>query len=593
MANFLSKQEAFNEMLKGHYALGMIESGSEKRQLEFDALNEPILWSHNGADLMTLLKGFRGHPNYKLDYLTDLTAYVHDVHHSFVVVYQIYSPSTHVRLRLKLLIREGEVVPSVTSLFASADWNEREVYDMFGIVFGNHPDLRRIMMDERFVGHPLRKDYDIKQRMPFPDNIMISMDRCPTNERGEFLPCENKESNSAPRESLFDVYNPSVLLNLGPSHPAMHGTLRVMCRINGETIEDAKCEPGYLHRAIEKLGETNTYHQWFVYTDRLNYCSALNNNIAYAMAVENLLGLTLPERAVWIRMMCMELSRIIDHLICVAINALDMGAMTIFWHLYRWREEAYTMIEGMCGMRLTTTYARIGGLSYDLYEGFHKDLAHFCDGMLRALDDMEVMLTRNRIWIDRTKGVGKLSAKQALALSATGPVLRASGVDIDLRRDRPYYFYEDVDFDVVIASNGDVFDRYLVRTEEMRQSVRLLRQFQARIKPGPIWVDNPQVRIPEKIDVYTKMEVLIHHFKIFMEGIDVPPGEAYTAVEGPNGELGFYIISRGGPKAWRLRIKSPSFMHYQLTEKTLAGERIPDAISILGSVNIVAGELDR
>jgi NADH dehydrogenase I D subunit len=392
---------------------------------------------------------------------------------------------------------------------------------------------------------------------------------------------------------LQDFYNPNILINLGPSHPAMHGTLRVMCRINGETIEDAVCEIGYLHRAIEKLGEEKTYHQWMVYTDRLNYCSALNNNVAYAMAVENLLNISPTERCQYIRVMCMELARIIDHIICVAINALDLGAMTVFWLLYHWREEAYTMIESMCGMRLTTTYARIGGMSYDLPDNFTERLWKFCEEFPKALDEVEGLLTSNRIWIDRTKGVGIISKENALKYNITGPSLRASGIDADLRRDRPYYIYSDLDFDVAIGSNGDVYDRYLVRLEEMRQSIRILQQCNKRIPTGPLWVDDRRVHIPSKMDVYNKMEVLIHHFKIFMEGIDVPKGEAFTAVEGPNGELGFYIVSRGGPKAWRMRVKSPSFAMFQAFEATSKGGKIPDAVAHLGSVNIIAGELDR
>jgi len=392
---------------------------------------------------------------------------------------------------------------------------------------------------------------------------------------------------------LQDFYNPNVLINLGPSHPAMHGTLRVMCRVNGETIEDANCEIGYLHRAIEKLGEDKTYHQWMVYTDRLNYCSALNNNIAYAMAVENVMNISITERCMWIRVMCMELARIIDHIICVAINALDLGAMTVFWLLYHWREEAYTMIESMCGMRLTTTYARIGGMSYDIPDNLRERLWKFCEDFPRALDEVEGLLTSNRIWIDRTRGVGVISKEDALKFSITGPSLRASGVDLDLRRDRPYYIYPELDFDVVVGSNGDVYDRYLVRLEEMRQSTRILKQCNDRMPEGPLWVNDKRVQIPEKIDVYTKMEVLIHHFKIFMEGIDVPKGEAFTCVEGPNGELGFYIVSRGGPKAWRMRVKSPSFMLFQSFEASVKGGKIPDAVAHLGSVNIIAGELDR
>jgi NADH dehydrogenase I D subunit len=395
------------------------------------------------------------------------------------------------------------------------------------------------------------------------------------------------------RHNLSDFYNPNVLVNLGPAHPAMHGTLRVMCRINGETIEDAACELGYLHRGIEKLGEEKTYHQWMVYTDRLNYCSALNNNIAYAMTIENIMSISPTERCQWIRVMCMELSRIIDHLVCIAANALDIGAMTVFFLLIRWREEAYTMIESMCGMRLTTTYARIGGMSYDIPETLIPRMRKFIEEFPKAIEEAEKLLNGNRIWIDRTQGVGVISREEALQYSITGVCARASGIDHDLRRDRPYYMYNDLDFDVVVASHGDVLDRYLVRIEEMKQSARILGQCVKRLPGGPLWVSDKRVQIPEKMDVYSKMEVLIHHFKIFMEGIDVPPGESFTCVEGPNGEVGFYVVSRGGPKAWRMRVKSPSFMHFQNFEKSVKGGKIPDAIAHIGSINIIAGELDR
>jgi NADH-quinone oxidoreductase subunit C/D len=395
------------------------------------------------------------------------------------------------------------------------------------------------------------------------------------------------------RKNLADFYNPQVMINLGPSHPAMHGTLRVMCRVNGETVEDATCEIGYLHRAIEKLAEEKTYHQWIVYTDRLNYCSALTNNIAYCMAVEDILGIEITDRCKWVRVICMELARIIDHIICIAINALDMGALTCFWYLYHWREEAYTMIEGMCGMRLTTSYARIGGMSYDLPENFSTEMAKFLKGLPKTIDDVAKLLNSNRIWLDRTKDVGVLTAQEAIDFGVTGPCLRASGVDFDLRKNRPYYTYPELDFETVIGTKGDVYDRHLVRMEEMRQSVKILEQCMRKLPKGPIWVEDRRVRIPDKADVYSNMEVLIHHFKIFMEGIDVPPGESYNCVEAPNGELGFYVVSRGGPKAWRIKIKSPSLMHFQSFEHTMRGAKIPDAVAVLGSLNIIAGELDR
>ncbi len=395
------------------------------------------------------------------------------------------------------------------------------------------------------------------------------------------------------RQNLSDFYNPQVMINMGPSHPSMHGTLRVMCRVNGEVVEDATCEIGYLHRAIEKLAEQKTYHQWIVYTDRLNYCSALTNNIAYVMAVEDLLKIEVTERCQWIRVICMELARIIDHLICIAINALDMGALTCFWYLYHWREEAYTMIEAMCGMRLTTSYSRIGGMSYDLPDNFKSMMTKFLKGLPKSIDDVEKLLSANRIWVDRTKDVGILTKAECLDFGLTGPVARASGVDFDLRRDRPYYTYPELDFEVVVGVNGDVYDRYLVRMEEIRQSAHILAQCVNKLPEGPLWVDDRLIKIPAKADVYNNMETLIHHFKIFMEGIDVPEGESYNCVESPNGELGFYIVSRGGPKAWRTRVKPPSLLLFQSFEYSMKGAKIPDAVSILGSLNIIAGELDR
>lgn len=554
------------------------------RKVEVDSISEPVIWAKDPQDAKYLVKAFMIDLNSKINFLSDVTAYENldkvDGDKRFVLVYQLYSTESFVRIRIKTSLELNEEAQTISDIFSGANWLEREVYDMFGIKFKGHPNLRRIMMDERFTGHPLRKEYPMKQREPFANNIALNLGASEMTQKEE-------------RTNLSDLYNPNVLLNLGPAHPATHGTLRVMCRANGEVIEDAACEIGYLHRAIEKLGEEKTYHQWMVYTDRLNYCSALNNNVTYAMAVENILGIQITDRCMWIRMICMELSRIIDHLVCLAANIMDCGGLTVFFLLIHWREEAYTMIESMCGMRLTTSYARIGGMSYDLPDNFEARLKKFCEDFPKAIDEMEQLVTHNRIWIDRTKNVGVISKEDALKLSITGPSLRASGINHDLRRDRPYYGYSELDFDVVIGSKGDVYDRYLVRVEEMRQSTKMLSQCLSKLPKGPLWVEDKRVRIPDKIDVYTKMEVLIHHFKIFMEGIDVPKGEAFTCTEGPNGEVGFYIVSRGGPKAWRMRVKSPSFMMFQAFEASIKGAKISDAVAHLGSVNIIAGELDR
>lgn len=384
-----------------------------------------------------------------------------------------------------------------------------------------------------------------------------------------------------------------VIVNIGPTHPAMHGALRMVAKLNGETIEKSYCEFGYTHRAKEKLGENRTFHQWIVYSDRLNYCSALLNNVAYALSVERLLGVETPPRCVWIRMMASEIARIIDHLICVGINAVDLGAFSFFLYGFHQREEAYTLIEKLCGARLTTSYTRIGGLMHDAPPGWEQEVKDWVKRTRTVIDEMDKLLTTNRIWVQRTQGVGVFNKEDCMRYSYSGPNARAAGIDRDLRRDQPYLYYKDVEFDVPVAQNGDVYDRYMVRLEEIRQSLNILVQCADRIKPGPIWSEDKRVRIPDKDVVYNTMEGMIHHFKFFMSGFEVPPGEAYTAVEASNGELGFYIVSKGAPQAHRLRIRGPSVYHFQALSPMCEGLKIADMVAALGSINIIAGELDR
>jgi NADH dehydrogenase I D subunit len=384
-----------------------------------------------------------------------------------------------------------------------------------------------------------------------------------------------------------------VIVNIGPTHPAMHGALRMVAKLNGETIEKSYCEFGYTHRAKEKLGENRTYHNFIVYTDRLNYCSALINNVTYAMAVEKLMGIEVPQRCTWIRMICCELARVIDHLICVGINAVDLGAFSFFLYGFHQREEAYTLIEKLSGARLTTSYTRIGGLMADAPEGWEKEVKDWVKRTRKVIDEMDALLTGNRIWHQRTKGVAVFNREMCMKYSWTGPNARAAGIDRDLRRDQPVMFYKDVEFDVPTAQNGDVFDRYLVRMEEIRQSLNIIVQCADKLKPGPIWVEDKRVRIPDKDVVANTMEGLIHHFKFFMKGFDVPAGEAYTCFEGGNGELGFYIVSKGGPNAHRMRIRGPSVWHYQGLTPMSEGQKVADMVAGLGSINVIAGELDR
>jgi NADH-quinone oxidoreductase subunit C/D len=391
-----------------------------------------------------------------------------------------------------------------------------------------------------------------------------------------------------------DLWDDSrVIVNVGPTHPAMHGALRTVAKLNGETIEKCYSAFGYTHRAKEKLGENRTYHQWIVYSDRLNYCSALINNVTYAMAVERLMGVEVPTRAVWIRMIAAELARVTDHLICIGINAVDLGAFSFFLYGFHQREEAYTLIEKLCGARLTTSYTRIGGLFADAPDGWEKEVKAWVARTRKTIDEMDSLLTNNKIWYQRTKGIGVFTKEQCMQYSYSGPNARAAGIDRDLRRDQPCMFYQDVEFDVPVAQNGDVFDRYMIRLEEIRQSLNIITQCCDRIKKGPIWSEDKRVRIPDKDVVHNTMEGMIHHFKFFMTGFDVPEGEAYTTFEAANGELGFYIVSKGAPRAHRLRIRGPSVYHFQGLDTMVRGEKIADLVASLGSINIIAGELDR
>lgn len=384
-----------------------------------------------------------------------------------------------------------------------------------------------------------------------------------------------------------------MVLNLGPSHPAFHGALRTQVRLDGETIVGAASEIGYLHRCFEKHSESSTYQQVIPYTDRLNYCSALMNNVGYCKAVEDLMGLVLPDRAIVIRVLICELSRVIDHLVCVGTNIVDIGALTNFWYAFNVREKVYTLIEKVTGARLTYSYTRVGGLARDLYDGFESDLRAVMVEVLKAVDDITGLVAKNKIFVDRTRDVGIVTAEQALAWGFTGPCLRASGVDHDLRKKAPYYGYETYDFEAVIGENGDTYDRILVRLEEIRQSSKIIEQCLKRLPKGPIMVDDKRVAFPDKEDVYGSIEGLMNHFKLVMHGIQPPIGTIYSATEAANGELGYYLISDGTLNPYRLKVRPPCFPLFAAYEEVIKGHMIADAIAILGSFNVVVGELDR
>lgn len=383
-------------------------------------------------------------------------------------------------------------------------------------------------------------------------------------------------------------------LNVGPSHPTTHGVLRLILELDGDLI--AKCEPvlGYLHRGDEKIAENMTYNQFVPYTDRLDYIAPLANNVAYVLAVEKLTDIEIPERCQAIRVLVCELARISSHLLGMGVFGMDAGAWTPFMYTFTEREKLYTLFEELTGARFTTSYTRIGGVSRDVPDGWLSRVIKFCDELPKAIDEVEKLLTRNRIFLDRTEDIGVISKEDALAWGITGPNLRASGVDLDLRKDKPYCGYEQYDFDVPIGVKGDCYDRYLVRIEEIRQSIRIVRQVIDDF-PGGSWYaeDAKKIFAPPKAKILTSMEELIQNFMIVTEGPQVPPGEVYFEAENPKGILGFYVYSKGGGVPYRLKIRAPSFCNLSILEKMAPGHMLSDITVILGSLDFVMGECDR
>jgi NADH-quinone oxidoreductase subunit D len=387
----------------------------------------------------------------------------------------------------------------------------------------------------------------------------------------------------------------TMTINMGPQHPSTHGVLRLVLELDGEQIVKAVPHIGYLHRGVEKLAESRTYHQALPLTDRLDYLAPMSNNLGYVLAVEKLLGITdeIPERAKVVRVLMAELTRIKSHLVWLATHALDIGAMTVFLYCFRERERVMDMYEQISGARMTSNYFRVGGLSADLPEGIEKDMREFATEMPEHVDMYEGLLTGNKIWQKRIIGVGEISGEDAIDIGLTGPSLRGSGVDWDLRRDNPYSGYEEYDFNVPVRNDCDTWARYKVRLDEIRESSKIVIQALDKLKPGPILADVPKVCLPPKQDVVNTIEGLIHHFKIVSEGFKPEPGEVYVGVEAPKGELGFYLVSDGGPRPYRMKIRPPSFLNLQALPKMAEGRMLADLVAIIGTLDIVLGDIDR
>lgn len=534
-------------------------------------------WIVDKSILAALARELCDNPATRYDLMLDLCGVdFPDREQRFEVVYHLYSlPRAH-RLRLKVPVGEDDLtLPSLIPVWKAANWFEREAWEMFGVVFENHPNLRRLLTHEAFQGHPLRKDYDPARRWILTEDKM-------------YMPKLDVPSDGD--DDLFE----RMTVNIGPSHPAMHGTFRIVAEMDGENIVASELEIGYLHRCFEKMAETHTWQQVIPYTDRLNYCSSFINNIGYCRTVEKMLGIEAPPRAVWASTILSEFSRIMDHCVCNGTTLVDAGALTNFWYMFQPREEIYGLLEACSGARLTVSYGRIGGLAQDLPPDFIERSERLLEILPPFIEDVEKLTNRNRIWIDRSVGVATVTAEEAVNWGWTGPCLRASGVPYDVRKAHPYDLYDTVEFDVPVYYGGDIYDRYRIRMDEMRESMKIIRQLLDRGMPeGRYIVDDPHVALPDKETAYNQMEAMIYHFKLVMDGIQVPAGEYYGMVEAANGELGFYAISDGGAKPYRLKVRPPCFPIFSTFPEMINGGSISDLVISLGGLNVIAGELER
>jgi NADH-quinone oxidoreductase subunit C/D len=543
--------------------------------------------------LLTFMQRIRDDFGY--DYLSSITGVDYLPEGKMEVVYHIRKSTGGSPLVVKAQIeRDNPVISSIVPIYPGAEFQEREAWDLLGIKFEGHPDLRRILMWEGFSGHPLRKDWKegyfeedfkpFKSRWPV-GHYKSAEDRNLLGTNIDYPAGFDPESwIPEPEVALYEglgkverkgeetgISTEQVIVNMGPQHPSTHGVFRMAVKLDGETIVGLKPVMGYLHRNHEKIGERNTYLAIMPYTDRLDYFNSMSNNFGYALAIEKLMGISPPERAEYIRIMMAELTRIVNHLALFGFLLNDLGAyFTPFLYAFEERELILDIFEAVSGSRMMCNYFRFGGVARDLPDGIVdkvKDLVF--DRLPRKIDDLDLYITNNEIIRHRSEGVGIITPEQALAYSVVGPVLRASGVPYDLRRAQPYSIYNRFEFDVAVRYHGDVYDRYLVRLDEMFQSLRILRQVINDLPEGPIQEGKPQYQVR------------------------VPAGESYGCVEGPKGELGFYVISNGKPNPWRYHVRAPSFINLTALESICIGNKIADVVVILGSIDIVLGETDR
>lgn len=504
----------------------------------------------------------------------------------FTLVYHLLSPDRNADIRIKTSLRNDNLsLASIVGLWPSANWYEREVWDMFGIHFDGHPDLRRILMPPTWQGHPLRKEHPARATEMGPFELTCEKEEA-EEKALQFHPADRGfKEHVAGRDYLY--------LNLGPQHPGTHGPLRIVLELDGEEIRDALPDIGYHHRGAEKMGERQSWHTFIPYTDRIDYLSGVMNNFPYLLAVEKLAGIEVPDRAKMIRIMLAELFRIISHLVWYGTFVLDLGAMSPVFYTFNDRERAFRIIEAICGGRMHPMWFRIGGVAQDLPRGWDGLIREFLAYLPARLDEYDKMIMENRLLKARTKGVGVISLSKAIDWGITGPNLRACGCEWDYRKKRPYSGYDELEFDIPTAADGDCFSRALVRVAEMRQSLRIIEQCLVHMPGGHYKADHPLVTPPRKEQTLQDIETLIDHFLAVSWGPVIPSGEAAAAVEAAKGITSYYLISDGGTMSYRTRIRTPSFAHIQAVPLLCRGLMIPDLIAILGSIDYVLADVDR